>query len=69
MYQDGKYVFFKSDKSKKSSEEMVKLYADWVRQYPIVSLEDGLAQDDWEGWACSPRNWATRFNLSVTISL
>ena len=50
MYQDGDYVFFKSDKSKKSSEEMVKLYADWVRQYPIINLEDGLAQDDWEGW-------------------
>jgi enolase len=50
MYQDGKYVFFKSDKSKKSSAEMVKLYADWVRQYPIISIEDGLAQDDWEGW-------------------
>jgi enolase 1/2/3 len=50
MFQDGKYVFFKSDKSKKSSEEMVKLYADWVRQYPILSIEDGLAQDDWEGW-------------------
>jgi enolase len=50
MFQEGKYVFFKSDKSKKSSEEMVKLYADWVRQYPIISIEDGLAQDDWEGW-------------------
>jgi enolase len=50
MYQDGKYVFFKSDKSKKSSDEMIKLYADWVRQYPIISIEDGLAQDDWEGW-------------------
>ena len=50
MFQDNKYVFFKSDKSKKSAEEMVKLYADWVRQYPIISLEDGLAQDDWEGW-------------------
>ena len=50
MYQDGKYVFFKSDKTKKSSEEMVKLYADWVRQYPIISIEDGLAQDDWDGW-------------------
>jgi enolase len=50
MYQDGKYVLFKSDKSKKSSEEMVKLYADWVRQYPIISIEDGLAQDDWDGW-------------------
>jgi enolase len=50
MYQDGMYVFFKSDQSKKSAEEMVKLYADWVRQYPIISIEDGLAQDDWEGW-------------------
>jgi len=50
MYQDGKYVFFKSDKSKKSSEDMVALYADWVRQYPIISIEDGLAQDDWDGW-------------------
>lgn len=50
MYQDGEYVFFKSDKSKKSAEEMIKLYADWARQYPILSIEDGLAQDDWEGW-------------------
>ncbi|MGD0920852.1 MAG: phosphopyruvate hydratase [Terriglobia bacterium] len=50
MYQDGKYVFYKSDKSRKSSEEMVQLYADWARQYPIISIEDGLAQDDWEGW-------------------
>ena len=46
----GKYVFKKSDKSVKSSEEMVRFWADWVRQYPIVSLEDGLAEDDWHGW-------------------
>ena len=50
MFQGGKYVFFKSDKSKKSSAEMIKLYSDWARQYPIVSIEDGLAQDDWDGW-------------------
>ena len=50
MYEDGKYVFFKSDKSRKSSAEMIELYADWVRQYPIISIEDGLAQDDWAGW-------------------
>jgi enolase len=50
MYQDGQYVFFKSDKSRKSAAEMVRLYADWVKQYPIISIEDGLAQDDWEGW-------------------
>src|SRR6201986_2137038 len=46
----GKYVFKKSDKSSKSSEEMVRFWADWARQYPIVSIEDGLAEDDWEGW-------------------
>src|ERR1017187_9270923 len=45
-----KYVFKKSDKSEKTSEEMVAFYLDWVKQYPIVSLEDGLAEDDWEGW-------------------
>jgi enolase len=50
MYQDGKYVFFKSDESRKSSDEMIKLYSEWICQYPIISLEDGLAQDDWEGW-------------------
>src|SRR6201985_3884 len=46
----GNYVFKKSDKSEKSSEEMVNFYADWVRQYPIISIEDGLAEDDWKGW-------------------
>ena len=45
-----KYVFKKSDKSEHSSEEMVKFWADWVRQYPIVSLEDGFAEGDWDGW-------------------
>jgi enolase len=46
----GKYIFKKSDKSAKSSEEMVAFWADWVRQYSIVSIEDGLAEDDWKGW-------------------
>ncbi len=50
FYQDGKYVFKKSDKSAKSSDEMVAFYAKWVKDYPIVSLEDGLAEGDWEGW-------------------
>ncbi len=45
-----RYVFRKSDKSEKSSEQMVKLYEKWVKQYPILSIEDGLAEDDWEGW-------------------
>jgi len=50
FFQDGKYVFKKSDKSSKTSEEMVKYWAKWARDYPIVSLEDGLAENDWEGW-------------------
>jgi len=50
FYKDGKYIFKKSDGSKKSSEEMVAFYADWVRQYPIISIEDGLSEDDWNGW-------------------
>ena len=50
FYQDGKYVFKKSDKSAKSSEEMVRFWAKWASDYPIVSLEDGLAEDDWNGW-------------------
>ena len=45
-----KYVFKKSDKSEHPSDDMVKFWADWVRQYPIVSIEDGLAEDDWDGW-------------------
>jgi len=45
-----KYQFFKSDKSEKTSAEMVEYYEKWVNQYPIVSLEDGLAEDDWDGW-------------------
>lgn len=63
MYQDGEYVFFKSDKSKKSAEEMVRLYADWVRQYPIISIEDGLAQDDWEGWSILTKEVGSKIQL------
>jgi enolase len=46
----GKYVFKKSDKSERSPEEMARFWADWARKYPIVSIEDGLAEDDWKGW-------------------
>ncbi len=49
FYEDGKYVLAKENK-KLSGEEMVEYWANWVRQYPIVSLEDGLAEDDWENW-------------------
>ncbi len=51
LYQDGEYVFKKGDGSRKSAEQMVDLYAGWVDRYPIVSIEDGQAENDWKGWA------------------
>ena len=50
FYEKGAYVFKKSDKSKKSSDQMIKFYETWVKKYPIISIEDGLAEGDWEGW-------------------
>jgi len=45
-----KYVFKKSDKSERTSEEMGDFWANWAKQYPIISIEDGCAEDDWGGW-------------------
>jgi enolase len=45
-----KYVFKKSDKSQRTSDQMLKFWAKWVEQYPIISIEDGMAEDDWDGW-------------------
>jgi enolase len=50
FYEEGRYVFRKSDRSSKTPEEMVRLYEGWVRQYPIVSIEDGVAEGDEAGW-------------------
>ena len=51
MYRDGGYVFWKSDPNRKrTSEEMVDYWAGWVEKYPIISIEDGMAENDWEGW-------------------
>jgi enolase len=50
FYEDGVYRFKKSDGRARSRDDMVRLYEDWVRQYPILSIEDGFAEDDWEGW-------------------
>jgi enolase len=63
FYQDGKYVFKKSDKSSKSSEEMVRFWAKWANDYPIVSLEDGLAENDWEGWALLTKELGDKIQL------
>ena len=50
FYGDGVYIFKKSDGRTRNRDEMVRLYEDWVRQYPIISIEDGFSEDDWEGW-------------------
>jgi enolase len=63
FFQDGKYVFKKSDQSSKSPEEMVRFWANWVRQYPIVSIEDGLAEDDWEGWKMMTEELGSKIQL------
>jgi enolase len=50
FYDDGSYVFHKSDGKRRSAEAMIRYYRDWIGRYPIVSIEDGLAEDDWTGW-------------------
>jgi len=50
LWDNGKYVFKKSGEPTRTSGEMIELWADWVSQYPIISIEDGLAEGDWEGW-------------------
>jgi len=50
FYDKGKYVFKKSDNSKRNSEQMIAFYEDWVKKYPIISIEDGLDEGDWAGW-------------------
>src|SRR5215470_17525833 len=63
LFQNGEYVFKKGDKSRRSAAELVELYAQWVDRYPIVSIEDGLAEDDWEGWAQLTRRLQDRIQL------
>jgi enolase len=58
-----KYVFKKSDKSERTSAQMVDFYAKWVEQYPILSIEDGMAEDDWEGWKLMTERLGGRIQL------
>jgi enolase len=51
LFVDGTYTFKKSGAGKKDAQGMVELYEQWINEYPIVSIEDGLAEDDWAGWA------------------
>jgi enolase len=63
FFENGKYVFKKSDKSVRSPQQMVEFWAEWVRQYPILSLEDGLAEDDWAGWKIMTRELGQKIQL------
>ena len=63
MWEDGKYLFFKSDKSAKTSEQMVKQWIDWAKQYPIVLLEDGMAENDWNGWKMLTQELGSKIEL------
>jgi enolase len=59
----GKYTFRKSGEPDRTSDQMVRLYEDWLRQYPIISIEDGVAESDWEGWKTLTRELGTRVQL------
>src|SRR4029077_4814332 len=59
----GKYTFKKSGEPDRTAEEMVGLYEDWIRQYPIISIEDGVAEGDWEGWKLLTSALGTRVQL------
>jgi enolase len=63
LYQGGDYVFKKGDGSRRTAEQMVELYQSWVDRYPIVSIEDGLAENDWEGWALLTERLQDRVQL------
>jgi enolase len=63
FFDNGKYLFARSDGKARSSEAMVRFYEDWIARYPIVSIEDGIAEDDWEGWKVLTRELGTRVQL------
>ena len=63
FYEDGHYVFKWSDGSRRTAGEMVQFYADLAQRYPIISIEDGLAEDDWEGWSQLTGELASRLQL------
>ena len=63
MWNNGKYVFFKSTKEEKTSEQMIELWESWISQYPIVLLEDGLGENDWKGWQQLTQKLGTKVEL------
>ena len=63
LWDNGTYVFKKSGEPTRTPAQMVELWTDWVRQYPIISIEDGLAEGDWEGWKALTRALGDRVQL------
>lgn len=63
MWHNGRYRFFKSNQSERTGEAMIALWQDWLERYPIVLLEDPLAEDDWEGWANATKQLGDRVEL------
>jgi len=63
FFADGEYVFKKGDKSRRPAAGMVELYQKWCDRYPIVSIEDGLAENDWEGWSLLTETLGDRVQL------
>ena len=63
LHQDGEYVFKKGDGSRRTAEALVELYARWAADYPIVSIEDGMAEDDWDGWRILTERLGERLQL------
>jgi enolase len=60
---NGRYVFKKSGEPARTSDQMIRLYEDWLREYPIISIEDGVAESDWEGWKLLTRELGHRVQL------
>jgi enolase len=63
FYEDGKYLFSRSGGQARDSEAMVRLYSDWASRYPLISLEDGLAENDWQGWKLLTQELGKRLQL------
>src|SRR5215469_3656771 len=63
FFEDGKYVFARSDKASRDAAQMVTFYSEWIKRYPIVSIEDGLAEDDWAGWQVLTRELGAQTQL------
>jgi enolase len=63
LWDNGKYVFKKSGEPTRTPDQMVEMYTDWVRQYPIISIEDGVAEGDWDGWKSLTRALGDRVQL------